>query len=70
MIDWITTDEAADLTGYHVEYLRRLIRGGKLSAAKKGGSWWVDCDGLKAFLAETARSDDGRRGARSRPHPK
>ena len=66
MPNWITTDEAVDMSGYHIEYMRRLIRCGKVEAVKKGGSWWVDCDGLKAFLREAAESDDGRRGNRAK----
>ena len=35
MDNWITTTEAAELSGYHPVYLRRLIRGGVIAAEKK-----------------------------------
>ena len=44
--DWITTREAAEISGYHVNYIRRLIRRGKIAAEKKGSMWWVDGDSL------------------------
>jgi excisionase family DNA binding protein len=40
--EWITTAEAAELTGYHVKYVRRLVREGKIAGAKRGRDWWVD----------------------------
>jgi excisionase family DNA binding protein len=36
--DWITTQEAANLSGFHPEYVRRLARQGKIGAEKKGRS--------------------------------
>ena len=29
---WITTREAAEISGYHINYIRRLIRQGKIAA--------------------------------------
>ena len=40
--EWITTEEAAELSGYHPEYVRRLARRGKIGAEKKGRDWWID----------------------------
>jgi hypothetical protein len=62
---WISTDEAVDLSGYDCAYLRRLIQRGKIEAAKKGGQWWVDCDGLQAFLRGIAQLNDGWLGGRA-----
>jgi len=68
MADWITTDEAAELSGYNVAYLRELIRQGKISAKKKGGAYWVERMSLIEYLraAEKSRSLDKRHGARSK----
>jgi excisionase family DNA binding protein len=63
---WIDTDEAARLSGYHLVHLRRLIRGGEIIATKKGGAWWVDRQALERFLSEITKSNDRRRGGRSR----
>lgn len=48
--DWITTQEAAELSGYHPEYVRRLARQGKIGAEKKGRDWWIDRDVLHSYL--------------------
>ena len=38
----ITVQEAAEITGYNVQYLRRLLRAGKLEAIKVGQIWLVN----------------------------
>jgi excisionase family DNA binding protein len=50
--EWITTAEAAELTGYHVKYVRRLIREGKVSGAKRGRDWWVDKASVEEYIDE------------------
>jgi excisionase family DNA binding protein len=62
MSDWITTDEAAALSGYHVNYIRQIIRKRKIKADKKGRDWWVDKQSLLDYLKEAAGSDDKRQG--------
>jgi excisionase family DNA binding protein len=42
LIEWITTAEAAELTGYNLEYIRQMIRRRVIVAEKKGRDWWVD----------------------------
>jgi excisionase family DNA binding protein len=59
---WITTDEAAELTGYDVEYVRRLLRKGKVQSKKFGAVWQVDRDSLLSYLRDSQNSDDKRRG--------
>lgn len=49
--EWITTDEAADLSGYHPEYVRFLAREGRIGAEKKGRDWWINRDVLREYLA-------------------
>ncbi len=41
MTEWITTKEAAELSGYHVDHVRRLVLMGKLKAQKFGRDWQV-----------------------------
>lgn len=51
MPDWITTEEAATLSGYHPEHVRRLARQGKIGAEKRAGhDWWIDRDRFKLYL--------------------
>ena len=49
--EWITTDEAAEVSGYHPEYVRYLAREGRIGAEKKGRDWWIDRDKLREYLA-------------------
>lgn len=50
MPEWITTGEAAQVSGYDVQYVRELARAGKIGAEKKGRDWWIDRDKLKEYL--------------------
>ena len=66
--DWISTEEAAELSGYHPEYIRRLVRRGKIEAARKGAMFWISRASLIAFLKENkkAKAKDSRYGPK--PH--
>ena len=46
--DWITTQEARKISGFSEQYLRRLIRSGKLNGRKFGILWQVDS---KSFVS-------------------
>jgi excisionase family DNA binding protein len=63
--DWITTTEAAQLSGYHPEHIRRLVRSGDVEARKFGIVWQVNKTSLLAFVNAAAKSSDKRRGAKS-----
>ena len=60
--EWITSAEAAELSGYHPEHLRRLVREGRIKARKFGIVWQIDRKSLLAYLEEAEKSDDRRRG--------
>jgi excisionase family DNA binding protein len=62
--EWITVQEAADLSGYHAEYLRLLIREGKLNARKFGPVWAVNKKTLLSYRKIADKSADGRQGPR------
>ena len=49
--DWITTNEAAELSGYHPDYIRKLLQGGKLDGRKFGPVWQVKKADLLAYVA-------------------
>lgn len=40
-VEWITTKEAADLTGYATAYFRQLIKRSRLQAKKRGRDWFL-----------------------------
>jgi len=50
--DWITTTEAAKISGYHVEYLRWLIRNSHIDAQKWGREWMVNSASLLEYLSK------------------
>lgn len=60
--DWLTAREAAELSGYHLESIRRLIRDGKIKAQKFTFVWMVDRSSLLAYVEDSKRSEDSRKG--------
>jgi len=48
--EWLTVNEAAKLSGYHPEYIRQLIRGGKVVAKKFSIVWMVSRDSLLEYV--------------------
>ena len=67
MSDWITTEEASQISGYSIQYVQRLLREEKIVGEKKGGAYWVNRDSLVAYIAASQRSKDKRHGARKKP---
>jgi excisionase family DNA binding protein len=69
--EWVTTAEAAELTGYSVQYIRRLINKGRVHAKKWARDWMVDKDALLAYQQAMTqlgsdRYNPWRTGARKR----
>lgn len=62
--DWVSTEEAAELTGYHPEYIRRLIRQGKIKVSRKGIMFWIDRESLLEYVrkSQAASKKDRRHG--------
>ncbi len=60
--DWITTKEAAELSGYHPDHLRRLIRAEEITARKFGIVWQVSRQSLLTYLEAANQSSDKRWG--------
>ena len=63
---WITTTEAAELTGYSSVTLRWLVREGRINGHKRGRDWLLDKEGVLAYVEEmkrlgTAKHDPTRR---------
>lgn len=54
--DWISTVEAAELTGYHPEHLRHLIRQGKIQVTRKGTMFWIDRESLLTYVRESKKT--------------
>ena len=69
MEDWLTTYEAANLSGYNPDYIRQLIRANKLKGRKWGLAWQVNRQSLEIYLKDTEKMGE-RRGAKPRPGSK
>ncbi len=63
--DWITTTQAAELSGYHPERIRELIRDKKIEARKFGTVWQVSQSSLVTYLKTAEQTGDKRWGPRS-----
>ena len=59
-VDWITTTEACELSGYHPDSMRKLLRSGRINGRKWGFAWMVDRDSLVAYLEQVSKLGDRR----------
>lgn len=67
--EWITTDEACRLSGYHPERIRELLREGRIGGQKFGPIWQVDRASLFSYL-EKIKELGERRGPKTKsPKP-
>jgi len=60
--EWLTIEQASQLSGYHAEYLRIIVRAGKLVAHKFGSVWAISRKSLLSYLKAAEKSDDKRHG--------
>ena len=58
--EWLSVNEAAELSGYHPEYIRRLIRDGDIVARKFSIVWQVKRISLLDYI-KTAKSKSDKR---------
>lgn len=67
LANYVTTQEAAVLLGYHVEHVRRMLREGDLKGRKVGYMWFVTKDSVEKYRKDTAGMEkfDPRRAPRS-----
>lgn len=66
--NFLSVSSAVKLTGYNGQYLRRLLRTGKLSGVRVGQIWLILFDSLKDYINLQSRERDRRCGARKIPH--
>ena len=68
MPDWpsYSIKEASQKTGYNEEYLRRLIRQGKVEAIKIGPAYLIRVESLEKYIEEMRESADARSGPREK----
>jgi excisionase family DNA binding protein len=58
--EWLSVDEASKLSGYHPEYIRRLIRSGEIVARKFSIVWQVSKESLETYIQEASQKSDKR----------
>ena len=58
--EWITVNEAAEISGYNAEYLRRLIRNEKIDYRMFGFMYQVNKKSLLEYLKEAGKKNDKR----------
>jgi excisionase family DNA binding protein len=64
LAEFITTEEAAQALGFHVIYIRRMVREGKLKGVKVGPTWLVAKKSIEEYKKQTEgmSKNDPRRG--------
>ena len=53
--EWLTVQQAAELSGYHPNYIRQIIRTGKVKARKFATVWQVSRTELIAYTRKTKK---------------
>ena len=62
--EWLTADEAAELTGYNPEQIRRLARDKKINSRKWGNSWMINRISLLDYIENKGRGPRNRKVTR------
>ena len=62
---YVTVLGATQLTGYNSQYLRRLLRNGKLTGMRIGQSWLILLESLDTYLVSMKAATDRRCGPKS-----
>jgi excisionase family DNA binding protein len=62
--EWITTQQAADLTGYSRKHIIRLVESGKVKGQRFGDVWQIDRRSLMAYV-KAAEKLGAKRGPKS-----
>lgn len=58
--DWITTREAVQISGYHLDHIRRLIRSGSVKGRKVVIVWLVNRASLMSYLQKQEKQGERR----------
>jgi hypothetical protein len=60
MPDWITTADAAKISGYHPKHIRRLVIAGEVKGQKFAQAWQVDRTSLLAYIRKAKKLGEKR----------
>ena len=62
IVNHISVQAATEISGYNAQYLRRLLRSGKLDGIQVGQVWLINLDSLNTYLYSAISSNDLRCG--------
>lgn len=58
--NYLSVKAAAEYSDYSHQYLRRLLRLGKLAGLKLGQLWLIEMDSFEGYLTQAGNSRDNR----------
>lgn len=58
--DWITTPEAAKISGYHPVHVRRLLSEGRVRGQKWGTQWQISRTSILEYVEQQVRQKEKR----------
>ena len=64
--DYVETKEAAEILGYHVNHVRRMVKAGYLVGLKAGHSLLISKKSIKDFVDKSAKADYQKHDRRKR----
>jgi excisionase family DNA binding protein len=67
--EYLTVEAASQITGYNGQYIRRLLRSGKLIGVRAGQTWLILFDSLVQYLDTIRLISDRRWGSRKPQTP-
>jgi len=69
IVNHISVQAATEISGYNAQYLRRLLRAGKMDGVKVGQVWLVNLDSLQEYFGSALSSNDLRYGPKGAWQP-
>lgn len=60
MAEWITTKQAAELTGYTQRRVRQLAKAGKVKGQRWGRDWQIDQKSILSYVRKAEESGEKR----------
>ena len=69
IVNHISVQAATEISGYNTQYLRRLLRAGKLDGVKVGQVWLIDLASLQTYFSCAISSNDLRCGPKGAWQP-
>jgi excisionase family DNA binding protein len=60
---FLSVQAAAEISGYNVQYLRRMLRAGKLEGIKIGQVWLISLTSFENYIQHAMKTNDKRFGS-------